>query len=153
MKNLEVNKKRGVPLWLFFSIVILVGLVGYYIGIIFPFSELNIYKNSFEDVNFPFSEEIVLGFTGTIKSIGESIVLEIPPLEERIVNLKDETEIIEQIFLFSEQGVLSLPETTPIELSELKIGDTIIVESDENIKTKKEFTASKIILIKNQINE
>ena len=100
MKNLEVNEKRSVPIWLFFAIVILVGLVGYYIGTIFPSSELNVYKNNFEEVNSPFSEEIVLGFTGTIKSIGESIVLEIPPSEERTVNLKAETEIIKQIEKF-----------------------------------------------------
>jgi len=151
------NKKPIALILLFFVVVVIVGLVGYYIGTLYSSAELNRYKKAVDEF-FPPTPDEVFSISGTIKIINNNIVLEIASLEERTlpgeesemeertVNLNSETQIIEQTFPgILDEGIPDMQETF-IELSNLNVGDIITVEADENIKTKKEFTASKIIL-------
>lgn len=148
------NKKPIALILIFIASIVIVGLVGYYIG-----TEFNKYKTAFDELFPPLPDEI-FSITGTIIAVDDSITLEIasleerillgeePKIEERVVSLNSETKIVEQTFTeILDEGILDIQET-PIELSNLNVGEIITVEANENIKTKKEFTASKIILFK-----
>lgn len=147
------QNKKPIQILIFVVLIIIAGVGGYFIG-----TEFNKYKTAFNSFYSEILDEI-FSITGTIKAIDNTITLEISSLEnflpgeeikteERIINLNAETKIVEQTSLeISEQGVLDTQEV-PLELTKLKVGDIIAVETNENIKTKKEFTATKIILIK-----
>jgi len=153
--NNQINDQSKKPITLILILIALIfiaGLVGYFIG-----TEFNKYKTAVDEFFPPLPDEM-FSIIGTITAIEDNIVLEIVSLEERvlpgeeskteerIVILNSETKIVEQTFSeILDEGVSGIQETS-IELNKLKVGDIITVESNENIKTKKEFTASKIIL-------
>ncbi|MDP2967188.1 MAG: hypothetical protein Q8N87_02130 [bacterium] len=71
--------------------------------------------------------------------------------EEKIVKLRDATEIIKETEEILEQPIEEghwpfLLKRVPISFSELKVGDEVFVEAEENIKDKAEFLAKEIIL-------
>jgi len=154
MDNNNQNKKPIALILIFIALIVIVGLVGYYIG-----TEFNKYKTAL-DIFYPPIPNEVFTISGTIKTINDNIVLEIasleertlpgeePKIEERVILLNSETKIVEQTFPEILDEEMPGMQDTSIELSNLNVGDIIRVEADENIKTKKEFTASKIILFK-----
>lgn len=162
MDNNQINnqKKKSIALILiFFAVVVIVGLGGYYLGTVSSSTELNKYKTALDAFYPPIPDE-VFAISGTIKSINNNIVLEVasleertfpgeePKIEERIILLNSETQIVEQSFPeILGEGIPEIQETS-IELSNLNVGDIISVQANENIKTKKEFIAIKIILVK-----
>ena len=154
-----MENKKPIIILLFLIFIIIAGLVGYFIGTMLSSNELNRYKTAL-DVFYPPIPDQVFAISGTIKTINDNIVLEIasleertfpgeePKIEERVILLNSETKIVEQTFPgILDEGIPDIQETS-IELSNLNVGDIITVQADENIKTKKEFTASKIILSK-----
>lgn len=156
--NNNQNKKPVALILLFFVVVVIVGLIGYYIGTISSSNELNRYKNAL-DIFYPELPDEIFSITGTVTSISDEIIIEIESLEERVlpgeeykmeervVNINTETKIVKwNPYLIIEENPLELQETS-ILLSELKTGDRISVQASENIKIKKEFTATKIVLI------
>ncbi len=162
MNNNQTDNQPKKPIALiliFFAVVVIVGLGGYYLGTISSSAELNRYKTALDEFYPPLPDEI-FAISGTIKTINENIILEIasleertfpgeePKIEERIINLNSETQIVEQSFIGILEGEMFEMQDTPIALSNLNVGDMITVEANENIKTKKEFTASKIISVK-----
>lgn len=122
--------------------------------------------NAALDVFYPPLPEDIRSISGTIKAIEGSVIsLEINSLTERIlpipgkepkkeirkVAVGDKTELVKVDFS------VPLPPPTPggpapvfpetkIKLSDLKAGDRVTVIAEENIKTKQEFTGSKIQL-------
>jgi len=71
--------------------------------------------------------------------------------EEKIVKLRDTTEIIKETEEILEQPIEEghwpfLLKEIPISFSELKVGNEVFVEAEENIKDKTDFFAKKIIL-------
>ena len=153
-----MENTKPIKILLFLILIIVVGLIGYFMGTISSSNELNKYKEAVNLFSPELPDEIFL-ITGTIKAIDNSITIETISLEERVlpgeeykteerkVNINSETKIVRwNPFLIIDENS-SESEEIPISLSELKIGDGISVQASENIKVKKEFTAVKIILI------
>lgn len=125
-------------------------------------SELDRYKKAIDTV-FPPSPEEVFSIGGEIKSIDYNLIVietmslderylpgEEQKMEERRINIGSNTKIFKwSMPVFQElkdNEILPEPKETSIKLTDLKAGDFIGVEASENIKTKKEFTATKIIM-------
>lgn len=124
-------------------------------------SELERYKKAI-DFAFPSPEEVFF-VGGEIKFIENNIIVvetasldemilpgEEQKLEEIRVNVGSNTKIIKFSFPdfseLKEGDMLPEPKETSAKLSDLKPGDIITAESDKNIKSRKEFTASRIII-------
>jgi len=153
-----MESTKPIKILFFLVLIIVVGLIGYFIGTISSSNELNKYKEVLDTFYPELPDEIFL-ITGTIKAIDNSITIEIISLEERVlpggeykteerkVSVNSETEIVKwNPFLIINENS-SESDEIPISLSELEIEDRISVQANENIKVKKEFTAIKIILI------
>lgn len=147
--------------------IIMGALIGYFLGsdktsLQNCHSELDRYKK-YIDNTFPPVPDEVFSIGGEIKSIdNDMIVLETVPLdepifpgeepktEERKIRIGSNTKFVRLINLViptsEEDKIAEGPQETPIELTDLKAGDFIGVESSENIKSKKEFTATRIII-------
>jgi len=120
--------------------------VGYYIGL--ENGKHNIAQEILDVMSFSICEIDMVN--GRISEINDnSVILEIGLLDTRIVTVNDNTEIMKiyiDPFLLVSQNLTEMEEID-IEFGELMVGDKITVKADENIKIKKEFVASKIILI------
>jgi len=125
------------------------------------------YQTKIEEIfpSMPESEEI-FSVSGKIEEIKEkTLVLEetiypANPFEEPEkrkwqVKITDSTELVKRVEKTSEEiakemGITEEPilpfKEVEIEFSELKVGQEVMVESEENIKGKTEFEAKKIIL-------
>lgn len=107
---------------------------------------------------FPKPADEITNLTGVIKEIyGAQISFEIAdpadylphpdgtPQKKQIrtASISKSTQIVS--ISFDKQGN---PKTTPLKISDLKIGDTITVRSDQNLREAKKFDASQIELLK-----
>lgn len=116
-------------------LILISGYLGYYLG-----SQ----SRNFEGIPLVFNEEILSigGFAREINS--DSIILETNSLEEvpklinLTVNILEDTEILN-----SKESI--------IDLDDIKIGDAILVESNENIRDRLEINATKVIILQLEI--
>ena len=147
--------------------LIIGGIAGYYWGTEAAArrysDEITRYQKAIDSVFPPASEE-VFSIDGVIKETGEVyLVIETPSLskrilpgeepimEERKIIVSENTEIIKRnpmVFEFSEEEGTEIPvfKEEKYSFSELKSGDSVIIEAEENIKNESEFPAAKIIM-------
>ena len=118
------------------------------------------------EVFYPPLPEDIRSVSGEIKSIqGDVIELEISSLTERILPGKEPKKEIRKITVGKDAPIVKVdltmppspiigpegapvgPEEKKISLADLKVGDTVTAEAEENIKTKQEFNAVKVSLL------
>ncbi|MBI5045474.1 MAG: hypothetical protein HZC14_00455 [Candidatus Niyogibacteria bacterium] len=149
------------------ALILVAGFSGYYMGmqkVNKVEAELARYQKALEMFVPPAPNEI-LSVGGTIKEIGDGfVVVESPSLskqflpgeevkvETRRITVDGTTEFtkIDPLALPTQEDIKNgqfAPKETKITLSDLKAGDSVTVEASENIKTKMDFTAKKIVLI------
>ena len=147
--------------------LIIAGVGGYYLGVSDKSgqcaSELSRYQEAVDSF-FPPTPEQVFSIDGIIKEIGKDYLIietpslskrilpgEEPVMEERKITVSENTEIIKRnpmVFEFSEEEGTEIPvfKEEKYSFSELKSGDSVIIEAEENIKNESEFPAAKIIM-------
>lgn len=116
------------------------------------------------EMSLPPIPDEIYWVSGTIKEIkDDSLIIEImsltegpfpgeqPKMEERKIIIEEDTKLVEISPILSpatpeyiEGGIA--PKEEIAKLADFKINDTVNVESGDNIKTKKEFIAKKIII-------
>lgn len=112
---------------------------------------------------FPLPLEEIFAISGTVTEVKDnSITIEMPSLTERVLPGEEPKIIEERKIIIAENTKLirmiqflppviepgkemSISEEETFKLSDLKPGDRINAESSEDIKNKKEFTATKIV--------
>lgn len=118
------------------------------------------------EVFYPPLPEDIRSVSGEIKSIQDNMIeLEISSLTERILPGREPKKEIRKITIGKDvlivkvdltappspiigpEGVPQGPEEKKISLADLKVGDTVTAEAEENIKTKQEFNAVKVSLL------
>jgi len=142
------NKKaqQNLTAIIIISIILIIasGTAGYFLGQ----NSLKEYKIIVDEL-FPEPPEEIFSIGGTVLKISDnSFTIETSSLERYlpgkeinsvniIVNINQDTQIIESDFtLESEEKTISL--------SDLVVGDYIIIDSDENIRNKNQITAKSI---------
>ncbi len=150
-----MNKKHYL---IIFALVIVFGLISFYLGYQKNIKDLEKYKK-LTDLAFPPPPAIINSLNGTIKNIyGATIVLEInspqdylpklnnePRLKETryaIVNSKTQIDLV-KVNEFDEKGNNIIQ---PLKFEDLKVGDSINVFSDENLKNLKKFEVKRIVV-------
>jgi uncharacterized protein (UPF0333 family) len=138
------QEKTGLIVLVAIILILTSGITGYFLGQ----NSMKEYKIAVDEL-FPEQQE-VFSVEGIIQKISEnSFVIEIPSFERNLpgqeinfinitINLNQNTKIVGSEFLPDSEEV-------QIAFSDLIIGEYVAIESNENIKNKKEFTASKII--------
>ena len=138
------QEKTGLIVAVAIILILASGITGYFLGQ----NSMKEYKIAVDEL-FPQQQEI-FSVEGVIQQISEnSFVIEIPSFERNIpgqeinfinitINLNQNTQIVGSKFLQDSEEM-------QIAFSNLIVGEYVTIESDENIKDKKEFTASKII--------
>lgn len=138
------QNKIGLFIVIAVILILLSGITGYFLGQ----NSMKKYKIAFDEL-YPEQQEI-FSIGGVIQEISENyFVIEIPSFERNIpgqeinfinitINSNQDTQIYKSEFL---------PESEEIQIvfSDLEIENYVTIEFEENIKDKKEFTASKII--------
>lgn len=113
------------------------------------------------DLAFPKPPDEIKNFSGTITKIyGAIINLEIvdpddylprtdgtPHIKEiRLASISSATEIM--LVDYTKPDNRGNPTITPLELSDLKVGDTITVRSDQNIRDAEKFDVTRVELVR-----
>lgn len=148
-------------------LILVAGFSGYYMGmqkVKIVEIELARYQKALEIFVPPMPDEI-LSVSGTVREAGSDfLVIDVPSLSHRVlpgevplalearrVSVSSDTTIVkinpmrpptpEEM----QKGIFNTE--TKIKLSDIKAGDSITAEASENIKTKLDFVAKKIIFI------
>jgi hypothetical protein len=163
MFNQKINFK--IALLIIVMVAIFAGILCYYAA--FPSAVVEKPKKA-EPVSIP---EQIFNFTGTIVAKeGNILSIEIfdltkkyydlvqHPKEIRKVEVGPDTRIVQPVVEPPKPGQTEPPEPTQpkeksISLNDLNVGDQIAVWAKENIKYKKEFTATKIIYVSSPVSE
>jgi len=150
------------------TLIVISGVVGFYFGSMKGIAESKdkiSELNQIVDIFVPPIPDEVFSIHGEVKSInGDTIILEITSLQARRLPTEDIKKEIRQVVVSSDTEITRIdfptfnpskgsnkpnkidfePKEVKIALADLKTGDTLRVTSQENIKSKESFLASRI---------
>jgi hypothetical protein len=172
IKDAFLNNKKNLII-IFVSLVVIISMVGFYLFKINK-PKVNSPKEPVSQENQEaLIPEVIYNLNGNVKSISENVIIfeadnyetgksgsatderdenNQPVKSKKIIQVQTDanTEFTYLNFVIHKETGKKIPQLVKMNLEDFKIGDYVEVMSDQNIKDKETFLASKVRLISRQ---